>query len=100
PVVECRWMPDRADRADTVHVAVREARWFGAALLVRVGDAAREADMTGLWAALSSADVPMALVLSLDQVEMACAAAPLEPLVMQMEGTTIEQREALWQTLL
>ena len=99
-LVEVLWEPDRADRADRVGLAAREAVWNDAALLVRVVAGGREPDLSGLWAVLSTWDLPIALALSPELVEPACAASPQEPVVVQLDGTTIEQREALWSRLL
>jgi ATP-dependent Clp protease ATP-binding subunit ClpA len=42
----------------------------------------------------------VAITLGPEVVEAACAAAPIEPVVVHFEGTTMEQREALWKRLL
>jgi hypothetical protein len=99
-LVEVAWAPERADRADRLGVAAREALWHDATLLVRVADSARDPDLTGLWTVLAAWDLPLALALPPELVEPACAAAPVEPAVVSLGTTTIEQREALWRRLL
>src|SRR5262249_37040074 len=95
-LVEVAWAPEQADRADRLGVAAREALWHDATLLIRNADAGRDPDLAGLWAILAAWDLPRALALPAELVEPACAAAPVEPTVVHLEGTTIEQREALW----
>lgn len=99
-LVETAWMSERADRADRLGVAAREALWHEAALLVRLADAGREPDFAGLWAALAAWDLPLMLAVPPNLVEAACAAAPIEPALLTLEEPTVEQREALWRTLL
>jgi len=100
PLVEASWMPERADRADLMGAAAREAVWFDATLLVRAGEGARDPDLAGLWAALAAWNLPVAVTIAPELVESACAAASVEPMVVNLEETTIEQREALWRKLL
>ena len=99
-LIEMAWMPERADRADRLAVAAREALWHDAALLVRLADGGRESDLAGLWAALAAWHLPLMLALPPSLVEAACAAAPVEPALVSLETPTIEQREALWRILL
>ncbi|HWF06819.1 MAG TPA: ATP-binding protein [Bryobacteraceae bacterium] len=99
-VVETDWMPERNDRADLLGVAAREALWRDATLLVRIREETKDPDFTGLWAALSGWDAPVAIALSPERAEAASAAALTPPVTVQIERTTIEQREALWTHLL
>lgn len=99
-LVEVEWASERADRADRLGIAVREAVWHNATLLVRLREDARELDLPGLWAAVTSAEVPVAFALAAGLVEPVCATAPVEPLVVFVGETTIEQRERLWERLL
>jgi hypothetical protein len=94
------WTPERADRADFIGAAVREALWHDATLLVRVGEGSRDADLAGLWTILGALRMPVALALPRELVEAACAGAPVEPIVVYLEETTISQRERLWRRLL
>jgi MoxR-like ATPase len=100
PLIEVAWAPERADRADRLGVAAREAIWHGATLLIRTAEVGRDPDLAGLWDILAAWDLPLALALPVDLVEPACATAPVEPTVVDLEGTTIAQREALWRRLL
>jgi hypothetical protein len=93
-LIETTWAPDLAAR---LAVAAREALWYTATLLVRVPESA--AGISELWAALASWDLPVALAVPLELIEPVCAAAPAEPIVIQFEGSTIEEREALWRSL-
>ncbi|MDR3698759.1 MAG: ATP-binding protein [Candidatus Sulfopaludibacter sp.] len=99
-LVETLWTPDRTDRADRLGIAAREALWRDATLLVRVAEDGRDPDLAGLWAALSRWELPLALAVPPELIEPACAAAPVEPVVVRFEGNTIEQRDALWKRLL
>jgi hypothetical protein len=96
-LVKCRWA---CDRADLPGIAVREAIWHHATLLVRLSEGVSSADVAALWSSLSAADVPIAVALSVPDVDVVCAAAPDEPVVVTLDGTTIEQRERLWEKLL
>jgi len=100
PLVEVTWTPDRADRSYVLAGAVREALWHDATLLVRMAEGSKDSDVVGLWTSLSDAHVPVALAVFPDQTELVCSAAPVEPIVIHLEGATIEQREALWRKLL
>jgi DNA polymerase III delta prime subunit len=99
-VVECAWSADRADRVDRVRAAAREAVWRQATLLVRVSDGPHDPDVAGLWAALTNWELPLALAVPAVLAEAVCAAAPREPALVSLEGTTIEQRARLWGLLL
>lgn len=99
-LVEVAWSPERADCADRLGVAAREALWHGATLLVRISDSANNPDLAGAWAALTAWHLPLALALPPELVEAACAAASVEPVVISLESITIEQREQLWRRLL
>ena len=96
-LVELAWTPDQMQRLD---LAAREALWHDAVLLVRVPDAAREAELSALWAALQVWQLPVALAVTPEALERACASAFTTPDVLHLEAPTIEQREALWHRLL
>jgi DNA polymerase III delta prime subunit len=98
-LVEAAWAHGRADCADRLGVAAREALWHGATLLIRVAGDSRDPDLAGLWDVLANWELPISLALPPDLVEPACAAASIEPMVVHLEGTTIEQREALLRLL-
>ncbi len=99
-LVETAWAPEAEDRAERIAAAGREALWRDGALLVRVRTAQRDPDFQALWAALLRWRTPLALALGEDMVEAACAAAPIEPLLVPVAPLTIEQREALWRLFL
>jgi DNA polymerase III delta prime subunit len=96
-LVEVSWTKDSADR---LAIAAREALWHNATLMVRYLGDARDSDPSGLWASLWGWELPIAVALPAEFVELICAAALIEPVVVQMEGMTIEQRKALWRQLL
>jgi hypothetical protein len=99
-LLETVWAPGLIDRGERLGVAAREALWRDATLLVRIPEGPADTDLSGLWAALSGWDLPVALALAPEQTESACSAAPVEPVVIQLDGTSIEDRDALWQRLL
>jgi hypothetical protein len=99
-LVEASWAPERLDRGERLVAAAREALWHDATLLVRIAGGARDPDLVGLWSALEAWDLPVALALPPELVEPACAASSIEPAVVQLGATSIEQREALWRRLL
>ena len=100
PIVEVEWAAENADRPDRLAIAAREALWHDASLLIRVGDNRNDTDFGGIWPRLAIWDLPVAIALPPDLIESACSAAPIEPAVIHFDGTTIEQREALWERLL
>ncbi|MBX3306654.1 MAG: ATP-binding protein [Nitrospira sp.] len=95
-LIEVVWEAGRVDRAERLNVAAREARWHHATLLIRIPPGDRSLDALGLWAQLSTCNLPLAFVVSPEAVESLCAAAPTQPLVIQLDEVTIEQRDALW----
>lgn len=87
--------------SDRLRVARREARWHGAALVVRAQPPTSPAafDWAAIWRALP-ADRPVVIALPPDQVAEATASAPAEPSVVSLEEPAVPQRVRLWQALL
>jgi MoxR-like ATPase len=99
-LVEFDWTLDRGEGHDGFRAAAREALWRDATLLVRVPEGAKDADLARLWTALSRWDIPVALTLSPHLIESACAAAPVEPMVVHLDRVSVKDREILWHRLL
>jgi hypothetical protein len=96
-LIEVAWT---ADGAEKLEQAGREAFWHQTTLLVRVGDGVGSESLAALWAELSKWEVPLALAISPALIEAARAAAPVPPVVLEVQPLGIEQRDTLWQRLL
>jgi DNA polymerase III delta prime subunit len=99
-LIETDWKAERNERAELLGVAMREALWRDATLLVRVPDDNKDPEFAVLWATLSIYDGPVAVTLSPALHEQACAAGPASVLSVCLEEPSIEEREALWNQLL
>jgi hypothetical protein len=97
PLIEFLWIPGRSD---LLQIAAREALWLDGTLLIRPPETAAEPEMAELWPTLAVWDLPIAFAVPPRMVEMMCAAAPVQPIVIHLAGTTVEQREILWDRML
>ena len=84
----------------SLDVAARETLWHEAALLIRSADTGTTPPFAELWATLAEWKLPLVLALPKAWVEPACSAAPVEPIVVELQSPSIQQREALWAQLL
>lgn len=87
---------------ETARVARRDARWYGALLLIETPDDARAStlDWSLLWSELSYVQLPPLLALPPSAVDGAASAAPREPAVVSLADPDVETRCRLWQALL
>lgn len=98
-VVEVRAVAEALDAR--LRLARREARWYNAALLVKIESHAAEAmDWRVLWQGIQQVRTPILLELDSRTVEAAAASAPQEPVVISLEEPGLELRIRMWQSLL
>jgi hypothetical protein len=95
PVVEVEVAPDRPER---LRAALREARWHGAAVLVKALSGPQPLDWAGIWAA--GARRILLLALTPEEAAGACAAAPAEPAVIRLDEPDVGRRQLLWRSQL
>jgi hypothetical protein len=93
------WTPGSGG-LESLAQAGREALWRDAVLLVRVPSDPRDCDFAALWSALAHWRAPVVLALAPALAEAACAAAPVEPLLLRLAPPTLAERAALWRQLL
>jgi AAA+ superfamily predicted ATPase len=93
---------DGEPNPERLRTARREARWYGAALLLRVAGGAppSNVDWANLWGQLNDWRRPLLLAVAPDVVEPAAAAAPVEPAVLTLGDPGPELRVRLWQAFL
>jgi SpoVK/Ycf46/Vps4 family AAA+-type ATPase len=98
-VVEVRAVAEALDAR--LRLARREARWYDAALLVKIDPQAAESmDWRVLWKGIQQVRTPLLLELDSRTVEAAAAPAPHEPVVVALEEPGLELRIRMWQSLL
>jgi AAA+ superfamily predicted ATPase len=90
---------------EKLRAARREARWHGAALLLRVdaagvGSPPAAFDWRALWAGSIDPSRPLFLALETASIEDATSAAPGEPGVLHIPEPETRERARLWQVLL
>jgi AAA+ superfamily predicted ATPase len=87
---------------ERLRTARREARWYGAALLVQVGPGSHPdgPDWGAVWGELAGLKAPPLITLLPEAVEGAAAAAPEEPVVVPLAEPGTALRARLWAALL
>jgi hypothetical protein len=90
---------DHGELAARVLAARREARWHAGGIVVCLAAEWRDRDTAALWAALAGVAAPVAIVAPAGAVESIAAAAPVEPVIVEIAPPELAQRARLWRAL-
>ncbi len=86
---------------ERLRIARREARWYGAGLLIRLDGASRtDLDWRALWNGLDGVSGPLLMALSEPDAAAASDAAPREPVVVEFTEPGEALRVRLWRALM
>jgi len=88
------------DLASRMMVARREARWFRAAIIVKLGDEWPNHSAATLWGVLQDAGGPIVITATPGLIEALAEAAPVEPAIVALAPPDLAMRIRLWNALL
>jgi ATPase family protein associated with various cellular activities (AAA)/winged helix domain-containing protein len=88
------------DLAARMLVARREARWFRAAIIVRLGADWPNHGAAALWGALHDVAGPIVITTTTVAIETLAEAAPVEPAIVTLSAPDLGMRARLWRSLL
>jgi AAA+ superfamily predicted ATPase len=88
------------DLATRMAAARREARWFRAAIIVKLGEEWPNHAAAALWDALQGIAAPIVITARPAAIEALAEAAPVEPAIVTLSAPDLAMRVRLWNALL
>lgn len=88
------------DLATRMRDARREARWYRAAIIVKLGVDWANHDSSALWTVLQNAAGPIVIVSSPSASEALAEAASVEPAIVTLTAPDLQMRARLWTAML